>query len=375
MCLDLGVSVILTQKLLPYTLKTSHFKIPNFNTMKFIKGIFFFLLSLFLFGIVIEGILGIAFYIKDKYIDHVEIMEVQDYPYLYYLFKPGENLNEHGFKTRYLPTKSNADSYRILLLGGSVARGYEADSTIAVFLEQRLENQYPNKDFEVVNAGVSSFLLQQEFILLQTIGMDYLPDMVIGIDGYNDIATQWYNRFYDSTHPLPPHSWGDFRVIRDNSFKNKPYSRFAYFFKNIDRVKKFLLRKKIDSNLSCESEDTEIQLFEKAYQKLTLDTKAYCEGYEIPYLQFIQPLKFFSSNSEYENLDCRQKKYFQRYQSLLNLSEELDFVYPLNSVIPVQDYWWKDECHVINKGNILIANKISNQLLKDSLITSLNHYE
>lgn len=338
--------------------------------MKFIKGIFFFFLSLFLFGIVIECILGVVFYIKDEYIDQVEVMEVRDYPYLYYLFKSGEELNEHGFKTEYAPAKSNPKSYRILLLGGSVARGYEADSTIAVFLEQKLEKQYPNTDFEVVNAGISAYVLQQEFILLQNIGMQYQPDMVIGIDGYNDIATQWYNRFYETEHPLPPHSWGDFRVIRDNSFRSKPYSRFAYFFKNVDRVKAFLLRKKVDDNLKCNSSDTELANFQSTYHRLTLDFKAYCDGWGIPYYQFIQPLKTYGADRD--SFDCREQRYNNRYQLLEEMSQDLDFVFTTNTNIPRADKWWKDECHVVNMGNEVIADVVLKSiqfipLMNDSL--------
>ncbi|MEX2590037.1 MAG: SGNH/GDSL hydrolase family protein, partial [Chitinophagales bacterium] len=316
--------------------------------------------------------LGIMFYIKDQHIDQVEVMETRDYPYLYYLFKTGKNLNQHGFKTNYSTVSENNDNYRILLLGGSVARGYEADSTIAVFLEKELERQIPGKNFEVINAGISAFVLQQEFILLQSIGMVYKPDMVIGVDGYNDIATQWYNRFYDSPHPLPPHHWGDFRVIRDNRFKSKPYSRFAYFFKNVDRLKAFLLRKKIDSNIDCNSQNDELKEFISTYRKITLDIKAYCKGYKIPYFQFVQPLQFYNNTSNFNKLDCREQRYFQRYELLNKLASQYGFMYSLNAVIPIEKHWWKDECHVSNKGNALLAKEITN-FLKQKIVRSSNH--
>lgn len=333
--------------------------------MKFIKGIFFFFLSLFLIGVIIEALLGVVFYIKDSFVDNVEVMEVADYPYLYYLFKAEDNLNAHGFKSAYSPENKSANAYRILLLGGSVARGYELDSTIAVFLEQELEGKFPAQNFEVVNAGVSAFVLQQEFILLQSIGMSYQPDMVIGLDGYNDIATQWYNRFHESPHALPPHHWGNFQVIRDNAFRSTPYSRFPYFFKNQDRVKAFALRKKVDANLECTSSAAELEEFASTYRKISLDFKAYCKGWDIPYFQFIQPLKTYSPG-ENSNLDCREQRYNQRYALLEKLAAENDFIYSVNNIIPRDAQWWKDECHVSNSGNILLAKEIARLLANNT---------
>lgn len=330
--------------------------------MKAVKYILFVLLSLFITGVGVEILLGIAFYIKDQHIDEIEVMEVRDYPYLYYLFKPGEDLNEHGFKTPYTPADEKREAFRVVLLGGSVARGYEPDSTIAVFLEKQLQKSYPSRKIQVINAGISAYVIQQELILLQNIGMQYQPDLVIGLDGYNDVATQWYNRFYDSPHALPPHHWYDFSVIRQNQFQSKPYSRFAYFFKNIDRVKAYLKRKNIESKLSCSSQKTELQEFKSIYQKITLDTKAYCSGWGIPYFQFIQPLQFYRKNADTTDLDCRQKRYYQRYLLLDQIAAEEPFVFSLSESIPQEKKWWKDECHVVNTGNARIASKIADNL-------------
>jgi len=82
---------------------------------------------------------------------------------------------------------------RVLLLGGSVTFGRTATSnetTIAGQLEKKLNSrQSPkiNEHWEVINLGIPDFISYQELIVLIKNGLQYEPDVVISLTGFNDI--------------------------------------------------------------------------------------------------------------------------------------------------------------------------------------------
>src|SRR5690348_14078733 len=101
---------------------------------QFLKySLFTFLLLLFT-ALLTEAVLEVVFRIKDR---HADPLPVRDYPYLYFLFDDAEGLNEHGFKTQY-PIEKQPGKFRIMLVGGSVARGKKPEQSIAHYLEKEL---------------------------------------------------------------------------------------------------------------------------------------------------------------------------------------------------------------------------------------------
>ncbi len=105
------------------------------------------------------------------------------------------------------------DTIRIFLAGASSAYGYTTDmpeytdnrwrllynnQTIDYYLEQKLNQAFPSKHWEVINAAVPSYQLSQELAQIQSVLLRYRPDCVI-IDGNNDIYTLWMhaNENYD----------------------------------------------------------------------------------------------------------------------------------------------------------------------------------
>ena len=110
-------------------------------------------------------------------------------------------LNEAGFRrdSNILPRKP-ADTIRIFLLGGSVAYGGETlypeiddtwkinnHETIDFDLEQRLNTAYRAKHWEVINAAVKGYLLNQDLALYLSAVQRYHPDYLILLDGVNDL--------------------------------------------------------------------------------------------------------------------------------------------------------------------------------------------
>ncbi len=94
-----------------------------------------------------------------------------------------------------------ANTARIFVIGGSVAYGAETvypeiekavaignHQTIDYYLEQRLNASRPSKHWEVINAAVSGFTLNQDLARILSTLLPYHPDAVILLDGVNDLS-------------------------------------------------------------------------------------------------------------------------------------------------------------------------------------------
>ncbi|MBM4196588.1 MAG: SGNH/GDSL hydrolase family protein [Gammaproteobacteria bacterium] len=89
--------------------------------------------------------------------------------------------NRWGFRDREHPLAKPAGSYRILGLGDSYTYGWGADfeETYLRRLELLLAESQPAARIEVVKAGVARFFPEPERMLLDTLGRELRPDLVI----------------------------------------------------------------------------------------------------------------------------------------------------------------------------------------------------
>jgi len=89
-------------------------------------------------------------------------------------------INAQGFRDdENYEYKKPAGRRRILVLGDSLAEGYEVrqNSTFAKVLERRMREK--GLDAQVLNSGVSGFGTAEELMFLETEGMKYHPDAVV----------------------------------------------------------------------------------------------------------------------------------------------------------------------------------------------------
>ena len=110
-------------------------------------------------------------------------------------------LNQDGFRRgRSVSVDKPQDTVRIFFLGGSVAYGGETlypeiddhwridnQQTIDHYLETRLNTTFPSKRWEVINASVKGYFLNQDLALFLSTVQHYKPDYLILLDGVNDI--------------------------------------------------------------------------------------------------------------------------------------------------------------------------------------------
>ncbi|MFQ6022530.1 MAG: hypothetical protein ACE5NW_07410 [Acidiferrobacterales bacterium] len=75
--------------------------------------------------------------------------------------------------------------YRVLLLGGSTAAGFPTDLII-----QALKKEFPTQEFDVINASWGAYNSRQELIVASLWGINLNPNLIITLDGANDLTNR-----------------------------------------------------------------------------------------------------------------------------------------------------------------------------------------
>jgi tetratricopeptide (TPR) repeat protein len=99
------------------------------------------------------------------------------------------SFQEHSYK------KPN-DTYRILSIGGSIfaASGVNNNETFAYFLDQELKKRFPEKNFEVINAGKNLWELAEFDTFFLNEGYKYEPDLTIVYFHSGEISTMDFSK-------------------------------------------------------------------------------------------------------------------------------------------------------------------------------------
>jgi len=103
-----------------------------------------------------------------------------------YFVRTDENMIPQLYPQKF-PVKKSSETVRIFLLGGSTMAGfpYELNARINILLKDRLSVYFPDKNFEVINFGLSAV---NSFTVLDFAReiVNYQPDLVIIYMGHNE---------------------------------------------------------------------------------------------------------------------------------------------------------------------------------------------
>jgi len=94
---------------------------------------------------------------------------------------PEERVNTEGFRGKLYPKKKMENSLRLVCLGDSstFGMGVEGYLVYSSLLEKEMKNCLPNRNIEVINAGVIGYTGFQGLQVFKNKILDYSPDIVI----------------------------------------------------------------------------------------------------------------------------------------------------------------------------------------------------
>jgi lysophospholipase L1-like esterase len=155
--------------------------------------------------------------------------------------------NSQGFRhDTDVPVEKSPGTVRIFLAGGSTAYGCEGlfreldpqwtriynRDLIDVFLEKKLQEQHPERHWEVINAAANEYRMHQHLALFYTTLLRFKPDLIIFLDGHNDMSgimsstAPVYDPYAETPHDeefeasVYPHSLRDLFFINSRWLRN-----------------------------------------------------------------------------------------------------------------------------------------------------------
>ncbi len=145
---------------------------------------------------------------------------------------PGMNeANALGFRGPVISSDKPEGTFRILVLGDSVSFGYavKPEEAFPALLEEKLQDLFPEKTIEVVNAGVMGYTTYNEVEWLRNRGMALDPDLVLLSFCLNDVVnprTHWnytYSRIVDVPREAIPNKKDDVSRVLPHVNKMESY--------------------------------------------------------------------------------------------------------------------------------------------------------
>jgi len=132
------------------------------------------------------------------------------HPYVGFVKDPGKNanINEYGWHGQTPITKKRPDTVVVAIFGGSVAENTFLAS--ADTLKNELQNSpvFSRKKIEIVSTALGGYKQPQQALALEYMlaqGAEY--DIVLNIDGFNEITLPGADNYWQKVAPIFPRSW------------------------------------------------------------------------------------------------------------------------------------------------------------------------
>lgn len=262
------------------------------------------------------------------------------HPYAGFKYEPNLDIpwknffiNEQGHITNVKTKSKMNDTFRIGIIGGSTA---EMMSTQSNSFFKTIGELFPNKNIEIINAASPSLISNQELSILIHELIDYDIDLLVSLDGWNDIH---HILHMNSRVGWPPFCWRDI-YYEFNSTRPKHYETSA---------------KKVSETAAN---------FLSVISKISTISNAY----DIPYIAIIQPFRGFEDTictKEYKTLEeiyyCTITEQFELWNQ---------FKYKENTYVSfaelIEDKYFEDAVHFNSDKPYQIVSSEIGKLINDN---------
>jgi len=313
--------------------------------------------------VLIEVAATIAFAVKD--VDELWLSsDTVDSPCLYFSYQPRSDsnwsVNADGMATEY-PKQKPKNMYRVAILGGSVARSSFASDkskTISAILEKLLREHFSTKKIEVINAGMSAYVLEQDFIFYQLYLSKYRPDLIVGLDGYNDLMAVSFNRYNGNL--IGPQNYEQFLVIHEGKTRKTLFGKITALVPSTIRVVNFIKRTMLkQSRYDYSTLDADyVQRAATQYVELIEDLGRLAEQRGALYVPFLQPIRWYHPVELTKPKDAIPEL-VGLYQAYEEFFHTLPHAHSLTTLLLEREELYVDSTvHVGDEGNSLFARAI-----------------
>lgn len=215
-----------------------------------VKDLIFFVVLILIFSLILEQTIRFYLFGTDSLSYHkmksvgsmgyTGYLQKSEFPEIVYEFKPDINsyfklsdfkTNSQGLRDIEYSVEKPSNTFRVAVIGGSftVPAGVELDEAFHSILENRLNQEYPDLNYEFINFGVSGYRINNKMAALKHKALEYSPDLILFVldgsqftedDEKEFIVKPKKNQFFQSFA---------FKLISKNRL-----------FKNEDKHQKFL---------------------------------------------------------------------------------------------------------------------------------------
>ncbi len=134
------------------------------------------------------------------------------HPYFGYVAPKIENSEKsHGFTSKSDPLAAEPTAFSILLTGGSVAQQIGRFGNLETRFRTALKSAgYTNRNVKVFNAATGGYKQPQQLqVLSYFLALGGRFDLVINLDGFNEIVLPALNHQRSGQHPAYPREWSN----------------------------------------------------------------------------------------------------------------------------------------------------------------------
>ncbi len=349
-------------------------------------------------GLAFVGLLGVIVFNAAFYETRVPVVSEllsgpfrDPAPYVMFRARPGYEaegltITRHGFRGPEWPDgPKNEDELRVAVLGGSaVFNGLTDERTIPSLLARALSTRLGGRRVVGMNGGVVSANSTQELVLLVTDVLDVDPDVVVVLDGFNDI---WSPLNYDDRVGYPYNfmvneaAWRAY-VESDNVEWLVSRSRVLQRIRRLFDPNALAIRDPVP--LAARGETSQLaelpgraaELYLKNWRKMA----QICDANGIDCLFALQPTLLYRRPlvGAEQRIPIRApaqravREFYARVEREIGAGPEArtirgGVVLSLGGMFenyPIEAYW--DEVHVFDEGNALIAHRLADVLCSRS---------
>lgn len=266
-------------------------------------------------------------------------------------------VNFYGMTGYEYKIKKTPSTYRILLLGDSIIQeGFFAEN-----LKRLLNDTYPQWSFEVWNAGVGGYQVNQYAAYLKYKGIKYNPDMVIVNLGLNDfdITNIIYYQTKDGVIAYYNFANQLSKVIPLNKWLFRHSRLYRFLISKAEAL--FLSSNTAESAVNAEAEEGKYYL--EIIRDICQKNKAILLCTVFAYLKPLAEYKGFEKKS---------------YKNIVDSLRDLDIEYiDLHKYFPEDDrqdlrFFKNDYVHLSPKGLEIAARAVFNYLVNNQLNEKFN---